>query len=53
MIRPDPHEVASRLEARPPEEQSSEDPRSQAEAILQDTEDRLEERGVKSEPDWS
>jgi hypothetical protein len=38
---PDPDEVASRAEGRPPEERSSEDPTAQAEAILQESEDRV------------
>lgn len=38
---PDPEDVASRAEGRPPEEQSSEDATAQAEAILQDSEDRI------------
>jgi hypothetical protein len=38
---PDPEDVASRAEGRPPEERSSEDATAQAEAILQDSEDRI------------
>jgi hypothetical protein len=38
---PDPVDVASRAEGRPPEERSSEDATAQAEAILQDSEDRI------------
>ena len=46
---PDPGEVASRAEGRPPEERSSEDPTGQAEAILQESEDRVSERAGKAE----
>lgn len=46
---PDPEEVARRAEGRPPEERSSEDPRAQAEAILQDSEDRISEGAERSE----
>lgn len=47
---PDPGEVASRAEGRPPEERSSEDPTGQAEAILQESEERVSERAGKAEP---
>jgi hypothetical protein len=47
---PDPDEVASRAEGRPPEERSSEDPTSQAEAILQESEDRVSERAGQAAP---
>jgi hypothetical protein len=44
---PDPEDVASRAEGRPPEERSSEDATAQAEAILQDSEDRIAEGGAE------
>ena len=47
---PDPGEVANRAEGRPPEERSSEDPMGQAEAILQESEDRVSERAGRAEP---
>ena len=50
---PDPDEVASRAEGRPPEERSSADPTSQAEAILQESEDRVSERAGKAQPPQS
>ena len=50
---PDAEEVASRAEGRPPEERSSADPTSQAEAILQESEDRVSERAGKAEPPQS
>jgi len=48
--RPDAEDVTSRAEGRPPEEQSSDDPTAQAEAILQESEDRLAEGAEGSEP---
>jgi hypothetical protein len=48
--RPDPEDVTSRAEGRPPEEQSSDDPTAQAEAILQESEDRVAEGAEGSEP---
>ena len=48
---PDPEEVASRADGRPPEEQSSEAPKAQAEAILEDSEERVEAGAARSEPD--
>jgi hypothetical protein len=48
--RPDSEDVTSRAEGRPPEEQSSDDPTAQAEAILQESEDRLAEGAEGSEP---
>ncbi len=47
---PDADNVASRAEGRPPEEQTSEDPEAQAEAILQESEDRIAEGADGSEP---
>jgi hypothetical protein len=44
---PDGDNVATRAEGRPPEEQSSEDPAAQSEAILQESEDRIAE-GAKA-----
>jgi hypothetical protein len=45
---PDPDEVASRAEGRPPEERSSDDPTGQAEVILEESEARIEEGAAKS-----
>jgi hypothetical protein len=47
---PDAEDVTSRAGGRPPEEQSSDDPTAQAEAILQESEDRLAEGADGSEP---
>lgn len=47
---PDDDRVASRAEGRPPEEQTSEDPAAQAEAVLQESEDRIAEGANGSEP---
>lgn len=47
---PDSEEVASRAEGRPPEERSSEDPTAQAEAILQESEERVSDRADRAEP---
>jgi hypothetical protein len=48
---PDPEDVASRAEGRPPEERSSEDATAQAEAILQDSEDRIADGAEDSAED--
>jgi hypothetical protein len=50
---PDSGDVASRAEGRPPEERSSEDPAGQAEAILQESEERVSERAGSAEPTGS
>ena len=47
---PDADNVISRAEGRPPEEETSEDPAAQAEAILQEFEDRIAEGAEGSEP---
>lgn len=47
---PDADKVTSRAAARPPEEQTSEDPAAQAEAVLQESEDRIAEGAAGSEP---
>jgi len=47
---PSAEAVASRADGRPPEEASSDDPTSQAEAILEDSEERVEEGAADSEP---
>jgi hypothetical protein len=47
---PDPDDVESRAEGRPPEEQSSDDPTAQATAILQESEDRIAEGAEESGP---
>lgn len=52
-VAPDPDDVARRAEGRPPEERSSEDPTAQAEAILEDSEDRVSEGSERSMPDPS
>jgi hypothetical protein len=54
MTHHDPEEepsheaVVSRASGRPPEEESSEDPEHQAEVILEDSEERIEEGADKS-----
>jgi hypothetical protein len=47
---PDADNVMSRAEGRPPEEGASEDPAAQADAILQESEDRIAEGADASEP---
>ncbi len=47
---PDADSVTARAEGRPPEEESSEDAAAQAEAIQQETEDRIAEGADGSEP---
>lgn len=46
---PDPDDVEHRAEGRPPEERSSEDPTAQAQAILQESEDRIAEGAEKAD----
>ena len=46
---PDADKVKSRAEGRPSEERSSEDPAAQAQAILQESEDRIAEGADGSE----
>jgi hypothetical protein len=46
---PDAEKVQSRAEGRPPEERSSDDPKAQAEAILEDSETRVAQGSGKSE----
>jgi hypothetical protein len=48
--KPDADNVTSRAEGRPPEEETSEDPAAQAEAVLQESEDRIAEGADGSEP---
>jgi hypothetical protein len=48
---PDHDAVVSRAEGRPPEEESSENPMTQAEVILEESETRLEEGAKESAPD--
>jgi hypothetical protein len=43
-----PENVETRADGRPPEEAESEDPEGQAEAILEESEDRLEDGARKS-----
>ena len=47
---PDPEAVAHRADGRPPEEESSDDPMAQAQAILEDSEERTAEGAESSEP---
>jgi hypothetical protein len=47
---PDPKAVASRADGRPPEEASSDDPEAQAQAILEESEERIAERAHASDP---
>jgi hypothetical protein len=47
---PDPDHRNSRAEGRPPEELVSDNPKAQAEVILEDSEARIEERAERSEP---
>lgn len=46
---PPSEDVKTRAEGRPPEEESSDDPTAQAEAILQESEERIEEGADGSE----
>ncbi len=46
---PDAERAQSRAEGRPPEEESSDNPKAQAEAILEDSEDRVAQGSAKSE----
>jgi hypothetical protein len=43
-----PKNIETRADGRPPEEAGSEDPEGQAEAILEESEDRLEDGATKS-----
>jgi hypothetical protein len=45
---PDPDDVEHRAEGRPPEERTSEDPAAQAQAILQESEDRIAQGADKA-----
>jgi hypothetical protein len=45
---PDPQRVQSRADARPPEERTSDDPEAQAEAVLEESEERVAEGSTKS-----
>jgi hypothetical protein len=47
---PEAEDVTTRAEGRPPEERSSDDPAAQAEAILQDSEDRIADGADGSAP---
>ena len=47
---PDADNVSTRAEGRPPKEETSEDPATQAEAILQESEDRIADGAEGSEP---
>jgi hypothetical protein len=48
---PDPKAVASRSDGRPPEEASSDDPDAQAQAILEESEERIDDGARASEPE--
>ena len=45
---PRPEKVASRADGRPPEERSSDDAKAQAEAILDESEERVAQRSARS-----
>jgi hypothetical protein len=45
---PDPDDVEHRAEGRPPEERTSGDPAAQAQAILQESEDRIAQGADKA-----
>jgi hypothetical protein len=47
----DDDKTSSRAEGRPPEEKASQDPTSQAEAILEDSEERIRSREAAADPD--
>jgi hypothetical protein len=47
---PDPKAVASRADGRPPEEASSNNPEAQAQAILEESEDRIAAGAHTSDP---
>jgi len=47
---PDPEKVASRADGRPAEEASSDNPEAQAQAILEDSEDRIAAGAHASDP---
>jgi vacuolar-type H+-ATPase subunit H len=47
---PDDETVASRADGRPPEEESSDDPKAQAQTILEDSEERISEGAKDSGP---
>ena len=49
-VTPDPDSVAARADGRPPEEASSDNPMVQAQAILEESEERKEEGAKGSEP---
>ena len=47
---PNPKSVADRADGRPPEEASSDDPMAQAQAILEESEERIADGAAGSEP---
>jgi hypothetical protein len=47
---PDDETVASRADGRPPEEESSDDPKAQAQTILEDSEERITKGAKDSGP---
>jgi hypothetical protein len=50
-VAPDPESVATRAAGRPREEASSDDPMAQAQAILEESEERMAEGAKDSKPD--
>jgi hypothetical protein len=51
QMRVPPKNVETRADGRPPEEAEAENPEQQAEAVLEDSEDRLENAIRRSGPD--
>lgn len=49
-VAPDSESVATRAGCRPPEEASSDDPMAQAQAILEESEERMAEGAKDSDP---
>ncbi|HEX3566669.1 MAG TPA: hypothetical protein VHU17_14980 [Acidimicrobiales bacterium] len=47
----DKDKTSARAEGRPPEEKASQDPRTQAEAILEDSEERTRNRDAAADPE--
>jgi hypothetical protein len=47
---PDPEKVAIRADGRPPEEATSDNPKAQAQAILEESEDRIATGAHTSDP---
>jgi hypothetical protein len=49
-VEPNPESIGARADGRPPEEASSDNPTVQAKAILEDSEERMEEGAKDSKP---